>query len=52
MLLAMQEFQERTEKVRNLKEDFAHASTGLQALTAAVEEKKVRDLQAKMSPSR
>ena len=43
-LLVLQEFEERTEKVRQLKEEYAHASTGLQALTAAVEQKKVRDV--------
>ena len=42
---------ERTESVRKLKEDFADASTRLETLTAAVEEKKARDLPAHLSLS-
>ncbi len=41
--LWLQEFKERTESVRKLKEEYGDASTGLQKLTAAVEEKKVRN---------
>ncbi len=39
--LRLQEFEERTERVRNLREEYTAADTGLQALTSAVEEKKV-----------
>lgn len=39
--LRFQEFEERTERVRKLREEYTAADTGLQALTAAVEGKKV-----------
>ena len=47
-LLLLQEYEERTDKVRKLKEEFANASSGLQTLTAAVEKKKVREINAVM----
>ena len=37
----MQEYKERTERIRELREEFTTASTDLQTLTTAVEEKKV-----------
>ena len=36
-----QEYEERTERIRKLKDEYTSHSTGLQALTAAVEQKKV-----------
>lgn len=47
-LLLLQEYEERTDKVRKLKEEFANASSGLQTLTSAVEKKKVREINAVM----
>ena len=41
LMLRFQEFEERTERVRKLREEYTAADTGLQVLTAAVEEKKV-----------
>ena len=38
----MQEYRERTERIKELREEFTTASTDLQTLTTAVEEKKVR----------
>ena len=38
----MQEYKERTERIKELREEFTTASTDLQTLTTAVEEKKVR----------
>ena len=37
----MQEYKERTERIKDLREEFTTASTDLQTLTTAVEEKKV-----------
>ena len=37
-----QEYKERTERIKELREEFTTASTDLQTLTTAVEEKKVR----------
>jgi len=46
--LLLQEYEERTDKVRKLKEEFANASSGLQTLTSAVEKRKVRDINTVM----
>ena len=42
ILACVQEYKERTERIKELREEFTTASTDLQTLTTAVEEKKVR----------